>query len=1186
MKITRCGHRIFCVITNQNWLVMKLTTFFILAAFLQVRANGYSQKISLHAKNEPLVKVLEAIKKKSGYVFFYKNADMVAAKPVNLDLTDATLEETLIKVFENQPFQYYIQATTVFISPQRIQATPPASMPLPGPPAAVDIHGNVTDNKGVPLQGVSVMNRKTKKGTTTDKEGNFTISASANDMIYFSFIGHKSTEKKITSTDQALSVVMDIVVSSLDEMVIIGYGAAQRKDLTGSVSTVAAKDIQNTPFLTVDNALAGKAPGVQITKTDGTPGGAVRIRVRGSTSLLGGNDPLYVIDGVPLQVQTNYINSGFDVVTPSYATLAGGGGDPSAGGVGLSTAFVNGLNSLGSLNIDDIESITIMKDASSTAIYGSKAANGVVIITTKKGKKDMKPQVMFSYYNTLTQISRKPKLLNADQYKMLITEAASNSNAAHDLQGRAHYAQTDQIVNDPSGFFGKANTDWISLVTRSTLSHNADIALQGGGNASRYYSSISFNNTPGVVIGTGAQRVSGKINLENEINAHFKFITNFNIGYTNQDISGSAYDQALSARPDYSPYDSAGNYTSFQNVNSSYQIFQNPLALTTGFRNSKMTRLMGSLTAVYDLNSALQFKSTVSLNNQTYNQRVYSPSYVQILSYVGNVPGNSGVGSNANSRFADWFVENTLGYKQQWKEKHTVDFLAGTSYETQKTSFFSAAAAGYPNDNVLNNLSSAITPLSVTGNDPSKPQSYLLSFYLRANYAYMDKYLLTFTGRSDGSSKFGPNNKFGYFPSGAMAWRLSKEDLLKNVTWIDDIKVRGSYGLTGTQNIGDQMYRSLYSPYSYSGNNALAPTQLGNPKIKWETTKQTDIGLDWSFFKSRLQGTFDYYRKQTDNALLSLPVPLSSSYTSLLSNVVGIRNTGLELSLQGDVIRTKNFRWYASFNITWPRSLVTRLSSKADQTQIGNLTGLEIGNTAIVQGKPLGLITGVQVTGIIKTQKELDDFKSRLGRSAGIFFRYLGIGDPMYTLDSTTYTNLTVPAFPTVIGSGAPRSYGGFTQGLSYKNFDLTLYFTFSQGGHLMWGSHLAATAFQGSSNANAVILDRYTPTNTNTNHPRLLWGSDNSYLYGNNTDIFSSSYVKLRTVTFNYRLGKSRWIKNAGIQSAAVFASVTNVFTITRYPGIDPETSDDAYSVAGGYFDPSNYPATRSFSLGLKVGF
>ncbi|MGH2564807.1 MAG: TonB-dependent receptor, partial [Ginsengibacter sp.] len=416
----------------------------------------------------------------------------------------------------------------------------------------------------------------------------------------------------------------------------------------------------------------------------------------------------------------------------------------------------------------------------------------------------------------------------------------------------------------------------------------------------------------------------------------------------------------------------------------------------------------------------------------------------------------------------------------------------------------------------------------------------------------------------------------------AIAWRVSKENFLRNVKWIDDIKLRGSYGLTGTQNINDQMYRTLYSPYSYAGNSALIPSQLGNPSIKWETTKELDAGIDFGFFGNRLQGTVDYYKKQTNGVLLSLPVAPSSSYTSLLNNIVDIRNTGYELSLQGNIISTKNFKWNASLNVTWNKSIVTKLSSDADLGQIGDLTGLEYGNTTIVQGKPLGLIVGMKVTGIIKTQKELEDYKAALG-GYSVIFPYLNIGDPMFKL-GTPNSFGTYISFDEIIGNAAPKYYGGFSQNFSYKNFDLDFYFTFSQGGQLMWGDDVSSLKFVGTSNANVVMLDRYTATNTNTNHPRLLY--NDQIMYNTNLSVFNSSYVKLRTLTFNYRFNKSNWMQKAGIQNSSVFLSATNLFTITKYPGNDPETSDDPYSVSGGYFDVSNYPAVRTISLGLKVGF
>jgi len=1151
-----------------------------MAGFLQVSASGYSQTISISGKNIPLKKVFDAVKNQAGYVFFY-DADLIRkSKPVTINVENAPVEKVLAETFKDQPFSWSIENKTITVVKKAVIEKPAVVLPQ-----TIDVHGKITDEEGKPLAGVSVVvvgNEKgTIKGTFTNSNGDFSlVNVDENDQLRFSFVGYLPQTISIKGRSE-INVSLKIDVKQQTEVVVIGYGTVQKKDLTGSVSTISPKDIQDVPFTTVDNAIAGKAAGVQVTKSDGTPGGAVRIRVRGSTSLLGGNDPLYVIDGVPVQVQSNFINPGFDVSSPVGNDVTGQGGVSA----GMSTAFVNGLNSVGGLNIDDIESITILKDASSTAIYGSKAANGVVIITTKKGKKDMKPQIMFSYYNTFTKAIN-PTLLNAEQYRTLLYEAAKNDFDYRTAAGKSISAELKAIVQTPDTYFGKANTNWLDLVTRNTFSNNAELSVQGGGSSSRYYSSIAYNSTPGVVNGTDYQRISGKLNIENEIGNHFKFITNINLGYTNQNITNGAYGQALRARPDYAPYDSTGNFTSFEKVAASYHGFQNPLAQLTATNNAKTLSLLGSITGLYDFNSNLQFKSTVSLNMQNYNQRNFTPSYLSIGSFYGNVANNGGIGGNSNSELNNWFFENTLTYNKTFNEKHAINVLVGTSYETRKTSFFSATATGYPNDNVLNNLSSATTLLRTTGDNPGKPQSYLLSYYARANYSLLEKYLFTFTGRADGSSKFGPDNKFGYFPSGAVAWRISKENFLKNVGWIDDIKLRASYGLTGTQNIGDQMYRTLYSPFSYAGTSALVPTQLGNPGIKWETTKELDAGLDLSFFGNRLQGTLDYYEKHTDGALLSLPVAPSSSYSSLLNNIVNLKNTGYELSLQGDIIRSRDFGWKASLNVTWAKSLVTKLNSNADLGQIGDLTGLEYENTAIIQGQPLGLITGIKVTGIIKTDKQLQDYKAQLGRWYNIIFGALSIGDPMFLLDTAVRAGLGhYPLFNQIIGNAAPKYYGGFTQEFSYKNFDLAFYFTFSQGGQLMWGDHASSITFVGTSNANAIMLNRWTPVNPNSDQPRLLL-NDQTLLYNTSLSVFNSSYLKLRTLTLNYHFDKSNWMTRAGVSNASVFASATNVFTITKYPGNNPETSDDPYSVGGGYFDVSNFPQVKTYSLGIKVGF
>lgn len=1164
-------------LSSKVLLVMKLSALLILFALVHASAKSYSQ-ISLYEKNAPLEKVLKQIKQQTGYTFFYDSKDVKDAK-VSIRVSDASLDQALSICFRDIPISFKVIENSVVLKKKDESALTKLLDYITLP---VNIGGIVSDEGG-PLAGVSVAVKrkgtdKASFSTMTNAQGRFRLAnVNEDDIVVFSFIGYK-TQEVIVKNTRDFSIKLEKDVAGLEQVVVLGYGSTRKKDLTGSVSTVQAKDIEDIPFNTLDNAIAGKAAGVSVTKTDGTPGGAVRIRIRGSSSLLGGNNPLYVVDGVPVQVSSNFVAPGFDVSNPVGNDVMGSNRGSSSG---MATAFVNGLNSLGGLNVDDIESITILKDASSTAIYGSKAANGVVIITTKKGRKDMAPQITASYYATASTPVN-PDVLDAAQYKMLLTEAARNDYNELTAAGAAVPNNVNLILNNPS-FFGSANTDWIKEVTRNTVSHNAEVSVTGGGDKSRYFNSISYNSIPGVVISTDYQRVSGKLNLENEISNHFKFVTNMLLGYTNQKIGNGAYGQALRARPDYSPYDETGNFTDFSAVAPSYEGFQNPVALSTAINNAKMFSLVGSVSGIYNFTKYLEFKSTASLNMQTYNQRNFTPSYLQIGSFYGNVANDGGIGSNTNSRFADWFIENTLSYNKIFNEKHSVDLLAGTSYETTKNSFFSATASGFPNDNVLTSLSSAVNPLFQRGDDPSKPQSYLLSFYLRANYGFADKYLLTFTGRADGSSKFGPDNKFGYFPSGAVAWRLSKENFLKDVSWISDIKLRGSYGLTGTQNIGDQMYRSLYSPYSYAGQSALIPTQLGNEAIKWESTKEADAGLDISLFNNRLQAVFDYYNKRTSGALLSLPVAPSSSYSSLLRNAASIKNTGYEIALQGDIIKGRNFRWNASANVTWNKSLVTKLDSKADLSQIGNLTGLEYGNTTLVEGKPLGLITGLTVKGLIRNQEDLDNYKNQLGVYATYFFPYLNIGDPMFQLENTGPTDNFID-FNTIIASAAPKYFGGFTQGFSYKKLNLQMYFTFSQGGKLVWGDHASSVAFVGTANANTAMLNRYTPGNTGTNEPRLILNE--GLYYKSNLDVFSSSYIKLRTLSLNYQLDKAPWVTRAGLKNVSLFASATNLFTITKYPGNDPETSDDPYSVNGGYFDVSNYPVVRTFSLGAKVNF
>jgi TonB-linked SusC/RagA family outer membrane protein len=1149
---------------------MRISCLLSIIGLLHIASAARGQ-ITLKEKNAPLEKVLSAIEKQTKYVFLYDPGELKIA-PITIELKNATLQETLEKCFKDHPIEWSLVGNNVLLKRTLTENKPPQSPLI--------VHGKVTDETGQPLQAVTIVNTHTKTTTQTDSTGAYTMPGTKGDVLIFTFVGYSS--RHVTIANQpSIDLGLDPNPSAPEQAVVVGYGSSRKRDLTGSVSIIDTKGMDEITFNTFDNALAGKAAGVDVTKTDGTPGGMVRIRIRGASSFLGGNDPLYVIDGVPVQIRNNFIEPSYFVRSPN-ANLAGANPQLIDNVVALPGAFVNSLNSLGGLNPDDIESITVLKDASSAAIYGSKASNGVVIITTRTGKNNLLPKIEASWSSNVSTPYRTPKLLNASQYKMLLTEAAVNT-FHDDSLGSSNYVDdiTDSVINHPN-FFGTANTNWVKEVTRTTLSNRIGLSIAGGGPASKYFASIAYNNTPGVVDNTDFRRISGKLNVESRIGPKLRFAANGLAGFTDQNIGVGTYPQALLARPDLAPVDASGNFTDFVEKNGPGEAphgLMNPAAMATATNNARTFNLLGSISASYTIIKDLTFKSAVSLNRQEYNQLNFFPHYIAIDIRPVYPSYSDGVGSQANSRFTDWFLENTLTVHKQFGKENKADLVIGQSYESTKYGYFTTSAAGYPNDN-FSSLSSADTILNVTRDEPKGPQSYLLSFFARTNYSYRDKYFLTFTGRADGSSKFG-SDKFSYFPSGAIAWRLSREPFLRSVQWLSDLKLRASYGLTGNQNIGDQTKHTLYTSISYAGNNGLIPTVLGNERIKPEITKEGDLGLDLSVFADRLYATVDYYHRQTGNAILSLPITQSSTYPGLIENGAAIRNQGFEASIGGDIIRGRDFKWSASINMTWNRSMVTKLRADADLSQIISPSGFEnvgnntllangfYGNTTLFQGKPLGLITGSFVTGIVKTQAEADAY----GQAAAWREVPVQIGDPMFKLDTPDAYGYRIPLSNVILGKGSPNYTGGMTQAISYKNFDLQCFFTFSQGGHLAWAEHNASVEFYSLANATTSILDRYTPTHPNTNAPRL--SMNNSLGSPTNLDVFSSSYFKLRSLTLGYR-----------IRNIRLFGSATNVFTITKYPGSDPETSDDAYSLGGGYIDAGNYPSVRTFTLGIKAVF
>lgn len=1151
--------------------IMKLGAILILATCLQVQAKGYGQKITLSEKNVSLEKVFRSIYQQTGYQFIYHDETLKGTRKINIDVKEATLQQVLDICFLAQPLEYVIQNGAIVVRPAPIPPSPPVS-------------GTVHGANGEPLPGVTIAVKGEKITVSSDDKGNFTIDAREGATLLLSFVGYETQEVKIKGS-AALNIMLKLSVRTLDESVVVGYGSIKRKDLTGSVASVNVDEVKNAPFTSIDQALAGKASGVQVVQADGSPGGVAKIRIRGGASLIGGNDPLYIIDGVQVTIQNRYIQSAADVVNPVENL---GGDNATYGRTAIGSSFARGLNTLAGLNINDIESIDILKDASATAIYGSRAASGVVIITTKKGKKNEKPVLEANYYTSFSKAVTE-KLLNTDQYKGVMLEGAKNVNALRTAQGRPLVATATAIINDPN-FLGSANTNWLDLVTRTGATQNLDLSIRGGGTGSRYYTSLAYNHQTGTLLGTDFTRIAGKISLDNEITNNLRVITNLDYGFTKNNITNGIYSSALFAPPTLAPYNADGTPAVFDPISfgsSPNEGVQNPLSLLQGKNVSKNVLLLGSVALEYDILKSLKFRSTASVNYTNYHQLNYVPSTVTISSPAGGISSQGGVATQAQTQQTDVFYENTLTWDKQFNENNRLNFLLGTSWQQTKAQTFSASGQGFPDDNYLNGLSSAALALPPKA---SESQSSLLSFYLRANYALMERYLFTITGRSDESSKFPKKNRIGYFPSFGIAWRVSEESFLKPVKWINELKFRASAGYTGTQNLGNNLFYTLYTPGSYASTNALIPTQLGNDRIKWESTLQKDAGVDFALFNSRLRGAVGYYSKQTSGLLMAYNVATSSGFTSALVNVADISNKGIEIDLRGDVVRSKNITWNIAANISGNRSKVTRINRDLqDPRQTGYSDAYQnsvfsIGNTVLREGEPVGLIYGYQYAGVIKTQKELDDYNKNSFYAQYGFLSNLALGYPMYGLvDTSTYKGFFSK---NIIGHAEPKFYGGVTNTFSYKQFSLIAMLTFSSGGDILYLPDVNSLGLGDRSNRNTrILLDHYSSTNQNADRPSLVLTESNTFGAGaSDLAVHNASYIKLKYVSFNYEV-PARLLTRLHIRTGMVYVSGSNLFCITGYPGPDPEISNDPYSLINGYSDAASYPTMRQYSIGVRLG-
>lgn len=1019
----------------------------------------------------------------------------------------------------------------------------------------ITITGVVMDEKGEPIPGASVLLKGTKNGMITDLDGRFSISYSStvkNPQLLISFVGMASQTVNIKGrTDVKIRLASE--VSDLDEVVVIGYGTAKAKDLTGSVSRINQKDIEMAPMTSnISGMLQGKAAGVNVMISSASPTSPVSVVIRGQSSLSGDGQPLWIIDGVP-----------------QYSS--GISGDVS--------------NTLYNLNLNDVQSIDILKDASATAIYGSRAANGVVIVTTKTGTEGMKPTIEFSSrWGWQVLNSNDFKTLNAEQYKAYskqanLLEAFRQGSLTYfnkkymdaDKFNQLNTSQWDMSDIDdmwlPNAYYNGTDNYW-DLMTQNALTQDYNLSLRGGTATNSYFASVNYKDQDGIVKGSNSRYIGARFNFESQVSDKVKFGLNMDASSRQANDKDGMISKIIDMRPDYPAYNEDGT------INTIDYYTKNPLVELLDKNYSESRNLNASTYLEYDIFPFLKFRSTLNatysnVKSESFNRRYYEDDT------------NSSTHRDTQNYVIVW--DNLLTFYKTFG-KHDVQALLGHSVEKQSTDYMEAYGSDFPDDDVLTNLGSAATK-DMIGSD--KYGSALVSAFARLQYKYNNRYLLTATFRADGSSRFGKDNRWGYFPSGALGWIITEEDFMQSLKpYVSYLKLRVSYGLTGSQNLGYYDYSSYIGSNSYNGNPGTYPSSLGNNALQWESQSQTDIGLDYGFWNDRIRGTIGWYRKYVDNLITSRPVPTSSAFTSTQQNVGAISNTGVEFDITVDIIKNRDLTWEVNFNAAHNRGILEKLNGVT--TSLGGGT---YETYKLEEGGKLGTFYGYVDAGRFYDNNEevwaLKPIDMATGKPANYYRASSfteGAGD-IYIVDLNGDGKITADGDRTYLGDSNPDMFGGFGTTLYWKGLMANLTFTYSLGGKRYWVEE--ASTFGGTNvyNAPNIILDSWTMKGEGAKYPVVThYGVGQNSVFTNRW-LHDASYLRLSALNISYRLPQ-KWFENTLIKGIEATFQATNLFTVTKYPGMDPQGNFSAsgnMALYGLGSDYSTYPAARTFNFGLK---
>ncbi|WP_343328418.1 TonB-dependent receptor [Polaribacter staleyi] len=1105
---------------------MKLTAYLIFISLFQIQAstNSENDKVTLSLNKVTYLEVFRAIESQTEFNVLYNNNELNNAKEVSVNVKNTLVFDVLKNLFKNTNIEYKTVGKQIVLIHKNIPNTISKSIIKLENPVKITVKGIVKDQFGNPIPGVSVLEKGSTNGTTTDFDGVYAISITdKSTVLVYSYLGYK-TKEVVVGNQTDINVTLEEEVGQLDEIVLVGYGSVKKSDVTGSVSSVSAEQLTQTQSTSIAQAIQGRAPGVSVTKSSGQPGSTPTVRIRG-VGTVNNADPLYIVDGVP-------------------------------------------INDISNINMDDAESVQVLKDASATAIYGSRGANGVVLVTTKVGSKN-RTIISYKTYTGIENRIDNLKVMNSEQWATLYNEGKVNDGATPE----AAFANPSSLES----------YDWKDAVYRTGTLQSHQLSVSGGSEKTSYYVSFGKLDQKGIVNNTSFDRTNFRVNSTYKIkpkirvgqniqyskstsNAVASFGQNSNnksafIGYVVDPVSPIYNEDGSPARPLYSTE------------------IRNPVGLTI-YERTPLTKesFLGNVFIEADLIKGLKFKSNYGLEVNNRKMDNFQPEYY--ISAEQNRPVNIYSTLRSENRVNVW--SNTLSYNTTIKEKHSISALLG--HESQKLDFNNVVATRSAIPEGVKNPTLGSGSVDSSTNNGSISSSSLLSYFGRVNYNYDDRYLFTGTYRIDGSSRFGENNRFAQFPSLALAWNIHKEKFY-NIDVINQFKFRVGWGETGNQNIPNSaIFSSLSTSENYVlGNDetttiGLAPLSPGNLDLKWETTTTTNIGFDLGAFNNALTFTADYFIKTTSNMLLESPILQTSGYQSAPTiNAGEIENKGLEFSLNYKK-SINDFFFSVGGNISIIDNTVLNLATKGSIISTGFAGNGYKDISRTEAGRPIASFYGLQAIGIFQNQKEIDDNASLSGNLPGDV-RYKDIsGDGIINDDDRTF-----------IGSPLPDFTYGINVDMTYKQFDMTMFFQGVQGNDIF---NATAYLLEGKldSNLTTYYLGRWTGEGTSNSIPRATFAG-----FANNTKqssmlIEDGSYLRLKNIQIGYNFTKDVLSKTF-ISKARIYVAAQNLFTITDYRGLDPElgvdeTQSGTRTSLDLGIDRGRYPSTRTVSLGLDINF